>query len=355
MLGFLMVLALQLASPDPGANHPVISPAEFRASFDAASAGRLSIPVEAAREAGRYRYVFVGGFHNEGFPGYFTQNAKELRANGVPKKAIHFIYPSSRETVDGNAEAVRTEFEEIASQGPEKLVVIAHSRGSCDVLAFALQNPDFVALHFHSLFLIQGPFGGTPIADYVVGEGPAMDNRMPLGHRIVAHVLANAEGYLLNHGKHGGLTALTRSASEEFWQDLLKESSAAISIVGPKTFYVTSQIPPSGRRLFQRAAASYLETYFGPNDGVVALADQTVPGLGTVLAVLDAGHTDLTNRFPSARAAHRMRKALIDAIIMAVGEQKATAPSKRDADTEASSSNKPNTRKGQPVRAGRRS
>src|ERR1017187_410096 len=115
MLGLLMVLAMQLASPDPIATNPVISPAEFRACFDAACAGRLSIPVEAAREARRYRYVFVGGFHNEGYPGYFTQNAKELRAKGVSKKAIHFIYPSSHETVDGNAETVRAEFEEIAS------------------------------------------------------------------------------------------------------------------------------------------------------------------------------------------------------------------------------------------------
>ena len=52
---------------------------------------------------------------------------------------------------------------------------------------------------------------------------------------------------------------------------------------------------------------------------MVALDDQTVPGLGTVVAVLDAGHTDLTNRFPWARPKPRLRRALIDAIVMAVG------------------------------------
>ena len=174
----------------------------------------------------------------------------------------------------------------------------------------------------HSLFLIQGPFGGTALADYVVGEGPPIDKRMPLGHRVVAHALAKGEGYLLDHGKHGGLPSLTRQASEEFWEDVLEENAEAIPIVGPKTFYVTSQIPPSGRRFLQRPLASYLETHFGENDGVVALEDQTLPELGTVLAVLDAGHTDLTNRFPSGRAAQRMRKAVIDAIVMAVGDQK---------------------------------
>ena len=219
---------------------------------------------------------------------------------------------------------MRRQFEDIADLGPEKLVVIAHSRGSCDTLAFALENPGFVEDHIHSFFLIQGPFGGTGLADYVVGDGPPIDRRMSLGQRVIAHALANAESFLLNHGKHGGLPSLTRQASEEFWSDLIEDCSAAIPVVGPKTFYVTSQIPASGHRLFQRAIASYLETNFGENDGIVALSDQSLPGLGTVLAVLDAGHTDLTNRFPSGKAAQRMRKAVVDAIVMAVGKSDAS-------------------------------
>ena len=81
---------------------------------------------------------------------------------------------------------------------------------------------------------------------------------------------------------------------------------------------MTSRTEVSRLRLFQQAIAWYL-SYLGPNDGLVALDDQNVPGLGTVLAVLDAGHRDLTNRFPAARQNPRLRKALIDAIVMAVG------------------------------------
>ena len=181
----------------------------------------------------------------------------------------------------------------------------------------------------HALFLIQGAFGGTAFADYVMGEGPPLDKRTPLGHRVVAHALANVEGYLIDHGKHAGLPSLTRQASVEFWEDELEENSAAIAIVGPKTFYVTSQIPAKGHRFLQRPLAFYLATHFGDNDGVVALEDQAVPDVGTVLAVLDAGHTDLTNRFPSGKASHRMRKAVVDAIVMAVGEQKLRDSHKR--------------------------
>jgi hypothetical protein len=349
MLGFLTVLSLQLATAGPDLTDPVIVPAEFREYFDAARKGKLELPDERVERARRYRYVFVAGFHNERLPGYFTQNAKELRAIGVPKGAIHFIYPSSHATVAENARSVRHQFDDIACQGPEELVVIAHSRGSCDTLAFALENPDFIAEHVHSLFLIQGPFGGTGLADYIVGEGPPIDRRMPLGQRVIARTLAKAEGFLLNHGKHGGLPELSRRASEDFWKNLLEESSAAIPIVGPKTFYITSQLPASEHRILQRAMASYLETNFGENDGIVAVSDQSLSELGTVLAVLDAGHTDLTNSFPSGKASQRMRKAVVDAIVVSVGRSDARGSrngrvaAKRDASAVRTS------RKGRPI------
>ena len=81
---------------------------------------------------------------------------------------------------------------------------------------------------------------------------------------------------------------------------------------------MTSRTSRRGIR-FRCETAWYLGTYYGPNDGLVALEDQSLPGLGTVLAVLDVGHTDLTRRFPAARPKHRLRRALVDAIIMAVG------------------------------------
>ena len=234
------------------------------------------------------------------------------------------------------------------------MVVIAHSRGSCDALAFALENPEFVLEHVHALFLIQGPFGGTALADYVVGEGPPVDGRMPLGHRVVSRAVAKVEGYLLDHGKHGGLPALTRRASEEFWQDMLEENSDAIPIVGPKTFYITGQIPPSEHRFFQRPIASYLELHLGENDGVVALEDQSLAELGTVLAVLDAGHTDLPTASPPARASQRMRKAVIDAIIMGIGEERVEVARKQKRDREKASSEATTARRARAVSTGRR-
>jgi len=321
MLGATLILAglLPLLGDVPAPARPAVDPRDFQLWFDVASQGKLEIPTEVEREAQRYRYVFVAGFWNERMPSYFAQNAQELRARGVPREAIHFVYPSSHQSIEDNADDVRNQFLEIAGTGPEKLVVIAHSRGACHTLAFALENPKFVQTHVRALFLVQGPFGGTRVADYVAGEGPAMDRRIPLRYRAVANLLGRFEKVQVKRGKHGGLAGLTRQASEEFWERILEEHADAIPVVGPKTFYVTSETEPSQLRLFKRATAWYLQTVSGPNDGVVALDDQSLPVLGTVLAVIDAGHSDLTNRGPATRAPRQLRRALIQGIVMVVG------------------------------------
>jgi hypothetical protein len=155
----------------------------------------------------------------------------------------------------------------------------------------------------------------------VTGEGAPLDRRIPLKYRVIAHLLGRLEKRLLGRGKHGGLPELAREASQDFWEHALKEYADAVPIVGPKTYYITAESPLARLRLFKRAMAWYLRTHFGANDGVVALEDQSLAGLGTVIAVLEAGHTDLTNRFPSARAKRRLRRSLIQGILFAVGRE----------------------------------
>jgi pimeloyl-ACP methyl ester carboxylesterase len=321
LLGITLLLG---AVPDAAP----LTPGEFRGWFEAASRGRLRVPESVARRARGFRYVFVGGFQNERMPGYFSQNAKELRAHGVPRRSIHFLFPGSQATVEENRAAVRDEFLRIAGAGPEPLVVIAHSRGACDALAFALHDPRFVGDRVAALFLVQAPFGGTGLADYALGEGHPMDRRMPPGHRLFATLLGRVEKALRERGWHGGLTGLTRDASRAYWRRTLQEHAGAIPVVGPKVYYIGSRTRPARLRFLQRSAAWYLRTYYGPNDGVVALDDQALPGLGTRLVTLDAGHPDLTRRFPAARAGRRARQALTRSILMAVGRPAAGSPAR---------------------------
>jgi pimeloyl-ACP methyl ester carboxylesterase len=263
-------------------------------------------------------------------PGYFAQNARELRAHGVPRQSIHFVHPSSGRTVEENRDAVRDEFRRIAGQGPERLVVIAHSRGACDALAFALHEPQFVQDRVEAFFLVQGPFGGSGLADYILGDGQPMDGRMPPGHRWLARLLGTLERLLVKYGKHGGVAGLTREASRAYWRQACAEHAEAVPVIGPKVFYIESRSRPARLALFQRAMSWYLGAYYGPNDGVVAVSDQAVPGLGTSLGVLNAGHADLTRRFPATRAGRTFRQALVRSILMAVGRSGSPSPGADD-------------------------
>jgi pimeloyl-ACP methyl ester carboxylesterase len=319
MFGTLTVLAVLAASPESPPPRPAVSPAEFRAWFEAARGGGLVIPDDVERNARRFRYVFVGGFAGERMPGYFKDNAAELRARGVPPGATHFVYPSSHRTIEENSGEVRERFFAASREGPERLVVIAHSRGACDVLAFALREPEFVADRVEALFLVQGPFGGSALADYVRGEGPAMDRRMRPVHRLVVGTLGASERRSIRRGNHAGLADLTRSESIQFWSGLLDERADAVPGVAPKTFFIQSESPSSRLGPFRRAVGWYLTTYDGPNDGVVAVDDQSLPGLGTCLKLPGCGHSDLTLRTGGGKAGRRLRGALVQSVIMALG------------------------------------
>ncbi len=176
--------------------------------------------------------------------------------------------------------------------------MIGHSRGACDArLAFALENPEFVADHIQAWFLVQGPFGGTGAADYVVGEGPPLDSQMPL----------RTQGCRSRAGTSGRLPAgpgQARRASGTHQavlrgvlgtgpggapsRDLHRQSEDVLRDE-PDRSLTAPTLPASDR------VGPVLPR---PNDGLVALDDQNVPGLGTVLAVLDAGHRDLTVPIP---------------------------------------------------------
>ena len=320
MFGIGVLLLGLVAGPEAVAERPHVTPDAFRAWFDASLEGNLEFPAAAEKAARGYQYVFIGGFASERMSSYFLQNAQDLQARGVPQRSIHFIFPSSEGTIEENSGLVSDTFRKIARESPGKLVVIAHSRGACDALTFALRNPAFVADHVEAMFLVQGPFGGSGLADVVAGDGPAPDHKMRPQHRATATILARLERYYLGRGHHAGLPELATDVAHDYWKTQLHEHHDAIAVVGPRTFYVTAATAPGHQRVFQRAAAWYLDTYFGTNDGVVALDDQSLPEVGTVLTVLDAGHTDLTHRFPLAPLTQRrLRRALVDGIMISVG------------------------------------
>ena len=208
-------------------------------------------------------------------------------------------------------------------EGPEKLVVIAHSRGACDALAFALGDASFVRDRVEALFLIQGPFGGSGMAEYVIGTGQPMDRQMALRHRIVGNLLGPAGPSRRRRGGPGGDGGDDARGFAGILGEGPRQGRGRPGQVGSKTFYIRSSIHPSRLRFARRAIAWYLQVYHGPSDGMVALADQSLPGLGTMVATIEAGHSDLTHRSPATRSLGVSTKALTRSIVMAVGQPSA--------------------------------
>ncbi len=197
--------------------------------------------------------------------------------------------------------------------------MIAHSRGACDALAFALDHPGFVRDRVEALFLIQGPFGGSALADYLGGDGAELDPRMPARLRVLARVIAGVERRFVRKGRHGGMVGLTRSESRAFWSKRLADRAGAVPIVGPRTFFLASACPPDGHGLFRRITGLYLSFCVGPNDGLVAVEDQSLPGFGTNLGVLECGHGDLTGRSRLRSSARHLPRALTESLLMILG------------------------------------
>ena len=283
--------------------------------------GKLGIPDEVCQNACGYRYVFICGLFHEHMPGYFLQNVKELRARGVPRTSIHLVKPDSQQTVDENCKSVRAELQAIVKQGPERLVLIGHSRGACDALVFALQNPTFVKEHIHPLFLIQGPFGGTAVADYVAGDGTPMDRRMPTGYRFMGQAMGRLESRLLEDDTHDAIASLNRKDSESFWKDALTDPPRGGPGRRPQNLLCNE---PD-----RSVASSALPARDGVVPGHVLRAERWTGRPGGPVAARP-GHGSRGSRrrphgpdppLPRGSPKPRLRNALIDAIIMAVGTQ----------------------------------
>lgn len=295
----------------------------FEEAFRRASAGDLDLTRAQVRAAQGHRYVFIAGFRGDQLPGSFATAEKELRHLGVPRSSLHLIRPETAGTREDAVALLRTRLDAIAKDGGgDRLILIAHSRGATATLDFALRHPDFVRDRVDALYLIQGPFGGSGLADQAAGLGPAIDRQMPTRYRVAARIAAAV--FRASAGRKGdqAVREMTTRASRDYWRTLIRDRPDAVAVVGPRTFFIRSSIPPDRLRFFRRALAWYLRTYQGASgDGMVAVADQWLPDLGTVIGTVEAGHSDLAYRRGRSRGTRRLPQALIQAIVVAVAHR----------------------------------
>ena len=120
---------------------------------------------ETREKAKNYRYVLVRGFLNELICKYMEENKQALIEFGVPESQIHYISPPSRESIGHNSHETLEELQALADLGTQPLVLIGHSKGASNIVAFALQQKEFIEQKVKAILPIQGVFGGSGIAD----------------------------------------------------------------------------------------------------------------------------------------------------------------------------------------------
>src|SRR5262249_49037703 len=116
-------------------------------------------------------FLFVGGFLNEGIPGYFTDALEVVRQEVGAESGV--LDPSSSSSLSNDAELIRkTVLESYANDG-RPVVLVGHSKGGAGVLLAAMRWPELVLSGtVDRVISIQGAIGGSPVADSIAGAGP---------------------------------------------------------------------------------------------------------------------------------------------------------------------------------------
>ncbi|MBX9765808.1 MAG: hypothetical protein K2X47_00935 [Bdellovibrionales bacterium] len=289
----------------------------FKAAFDSyGSAMPTKLNPATAARIQQYEYVFVAGFLNEGIALYFEDNIQTLRRSGIPAENIHVLRSSSRISVGDSLGPIARQFFRLHRKSKRKLIVIAHSRGGAETLGAVFKYPKLLEEVVEKVILIQSALGGSPLADYVSGkEKKELSAQIPAVHQARFRATA-AAGKISNLYISKGTQSLTRQKMAAFWARIFSNADpTTIQLADKKINYIVSFKDPSKMASLVDATGWYLQTSYGPNDGMILLRHQYLDGFGTLLATLNADHTDLTTSWPYSSAPSKIREAMTKAIL----------------------------------------
>jgi triacylglycerol esterase/lipase EstA (alpha/beta hydrolase family) len=134
--------------------------AEFNSIVNALLAGDVLWQWPAI--ASPFNFVFVGGLWSSYYPLAYVMSLRGLINQGIAATRLTGI--DTRASVEINGAILVEELKNAIVQHPtKKLIIMAHSKGSLDILEAMRLEPS-LAPHVHRLVAIQSPFGGSPYA-----------------------------------------------------------------------------------------------------------------------------------------------------------------------------------------------
>ena len=271
------------------------------------------------------RLLIVGGAFSDCFPPAstaFFRSATQLRKMGL---TVEYAAISGRSSSEFNARIIATHIAALPANGRGPLVVVAHSKGTADVLETLARYPE-TASRVAAVVSVAGAVNGSPLADLY----PGLYDRL-FGTRAIGRCPA---------GDGAFLTSLRPSTRRAWLTDN--------TLPGSVRFYSMAAFTTPARLA---RALTYpqqrLSRFDARNDGQLLALDQLIPG-STLLGYLNEDHwavaVSIEDAFPVL--AHRPvgphplpQQAMLEAILLLVQQDLAAGAAFGSALTRADAGN----------------
>jgi hypothetical protein len=254
---------------------------------------------------------------NERAPFYWSDAVLALEDLGIPKEQITVLFPPSKNSIDTNADFLNSKIEDIKTNKP--LVILSHSKGAGEAFAFAWKYPKYFKEKVKALFLIQGAFGGSAIADHLHSGALKVDSRMPLLNRLSLRTQFLVESLILQEFMNG-LKDLTTNEALKKQEEYKRTMTKSREEISDRILYVTSSMKNKDQSLYICNSGLYLDIYCGDNDGLVTVQNQTLNFIGKTIGHLTADHVDFAIPWPISSRGFSFRSAFVHSILSVMKE-----------------------------------
>ncbi len=222
---------------------------------------------------------------------------------------VEVIVTGGRASTEANGQLVRQRLQEISSATKRKIVIVAYSKGTTDVLHVLTLFKEDVPQNIRALVSVAGVVAGTPLADEFAGVYNSLFKAIPWS------TCPPADG--------GGFMSMSRNEQFTWLSRHQHEISKSVKYYSLPAFTSSERI-----NVFLKPFYTLLSQLDPRNDGQVLIQDAILPG-GTILGYANADHWAVSigfNRaeYPTWRRAvnHNSfpREVLLESILQYVAQ-----------------------------------
>ncbi len=248
----------------------------------------------------------TNSWNRVGIP-YLDENLTALRTRGIEARRLAIKTEASVAT---NAAFIAREVAAEAARG-KRVVILAHSKGATDATAALALDPALAA-KVVGVIAIQPVYGGSPIADIVAGSSVLRGSVKLVFERVFK-------------GEREAVLDLTHASRSAFVAAHPYPAGRVPTVVVRSTFD-----RPFGSRSVLWPNQKLIERRDGDaSDGMVTIADQTIPGAVATIDLDDLDHFEPGVRGESRHAPVEITNRALDVLLPHLGPSATRAPEAR--------------------------